>query len=60
MSTIRKKRNNVSSVETLYRVCRDPDDLEKKVFPSAKAISDVLTTDEISILLNDYFAYNIF
>lgn len=47
--------NNVSAIETLYRVCRDVDDLNNKIFPSPKAISDVLTTDEISILLNDYF-----
>ncbi len=51
--------NNVSAIETLYRVCRDPEDLEKKVFPSPKAISDVLTTDEIAILLNHYFTVQV-
>lgn len=51
--------NNVAGVETLYRVCRDPDDLNKKIFPTPKSISDVLTTDEISILLNHYFTVQI-
>lgn len=51
--------DNICAIETLYRACRDPEDLNKKVFPSPKAISDVLTTDEISILLNHYFTVQV-
>lgn len=51
--------NNASAIELLYRACRDPEHIERPFFPSKQAISDVLTVDEIAILLNHYFTLQV-
>ena len=51
--------NNASAVEVLYRSCKDPNDLNRSFFPSKQAIGDVLSSDEIAILLNHYFTMNV-
>ena len=51
--------NNASAMELLYRACRMPDDLSKPLFPSKHMIGEMLTTDEIAILLNHYFTLQV-
>lgn len=46
--------NHHKAIELLFKVCRNSNDLKAAFFPDKKAISSVLTTDEISILINHY------
>lgn len=45
---------NASSIEVLWRACRNPNDLSKPFFPTREAIGLHLTTDEIGVLMNHY------
>lgn len=45
-----------ASVETLHRVVRDANDITKPFFKTKESIPQVLTTDEIGILMREYIA----
>lgn len=45
---------NASSIEVLWRACRNPQNLDKPFFPTREAIGRHLTTDEIGVLMNAY------
>ena len=42
------------TVEVLFRACRDPEDVRRTVFPSTKALRQMLTTDECAALFMHY------
>lgn len=46
--------NNESTVQVLYRACRDVKDVTRPAFPSASLLRKNLSTDEISVLAVHY------
>lgn len=42
------------SCELLFRCCRKPEDISKKLFPTVEDIAKHLTTDEIGVLVFNY------
>jgi hypothetical protein len=51
--------NNAAVIEVLYRACRHPEDIARPFFPAKEAIGDVLTGDELAILMNHYFTVQV-
>ncbi len=45
---------NETAVQVLYRACKSPEDPSKAAFPSPKQMRELLTTDEIGVLFNQY------
>ncbi len=41
-------------MQVLYRACKSPEDINKSAFPSPKQMRELLTTDEIGVLFNQY------
>jgi len=48
--------SNAAAVEVLYRACRQVEDVEKPMFPTAKMIRDHLSADEVGVLFSSYLA----
>ncbi len=46
--------SNETSVQVLFRACRDPKNLERPAFPSPSHMRARLSTDEIGVLFNQY------
>lgn len=46
--------DNAAGVQTLYESARFVDDHDRRFFPSAEALRDVLTTDELAVLIEAY------
>ena len=49
--------DNAASVEILARCCRAESDLTRTAFPSPQAIREVLTTDEVAVLISAYLQF---
>lgn len=46
--------NNAASIEQLYRACRDPNDLDRLIFPNPKEMRRVMSVDEVGALYSSY------
>lgn len=46
--------NDICSTELLVRCCRDPENRNVPIFPNGAAVRDLLTSDEMSVVVNAY------
>lgn len=48
--------SNAAAVEVLWRACRQVEDVNQALFPTAKMIRDHLSADEVGVLFSSYLA----